>query len=232
MLSFLTCEDLVLLSLDKAKFNKKKHYPKKSTKNKLRNTMKLLQWALVSYVMSPQQQQLACYLWKKWKINWKMWKLKNLMMLIIATRKTYLVVLLLALVTRYSCQRRKNASASNKFVSEKSLPIAVRKSLCQKTNNWCSQCNRYFLESQPIIPSKWQSSISPTSKSFSPKTKHAKNNVLSKEVEMEKNKHVPKVLSKKVVMEKKKHVLVVGKNSRERKFLRQLWCQNLIWLML
>jgi len=64
-----------------------------------------------------------------------------------------------------------------------------------------------ILESQPIISSKWQSSISPTSKSFSPKSKCAKIKVLSKDVEMEKK----KVLSKEVEMDKKKHVPIVGK---------------------
>jgi len=62
----------------------------------------------------------------------------------------------------------------------------------------------HTLEIQPIQPniaSKWQSSISPASKSFSPKSKCTKIKVLSKDVE--------------IVTEK--HVCIVGENNAPRK---------------
>ena len=61
VLPFLTHEDLLSLSVDEAKFDKKITLSKIFTKNKLRNMMNMVKLALMTYVMSPQWQQQPTY---------------------------------------------------------------------------------------------------------------------------------------------------------------------------
>jgi len=117
-------------------------------------------------------------------------------------------------------KKKKATWTYNKLVSKTSPPVVVRKSLHKKQSTMAVSDAMDILESQPTIPLKQQSSISPTSNSFSSKPKCAKIKVLLKEV-----------LSKEVEMEKKKHVPIVEKNKK-RKFQAQLQCQNLILMML
>jgi len=102
-------------------------------------------------------------------------------------------------------KKKKATWTYNKLVSKTSPPVVVRKSLHKKQSTMAVSNAMDILESQPTIPSKWQSSISPTSKSFSPKSKCAKIKVLSKEV-----------LSKEVEIKKKKHLPIVGKKFKKK----------------
>ncbi len=150
-----------------------------------------------------------------------MWKLLDAVIVPIpmTKTKTYPLVMMLVSVNRCISPRRNIAQVHQRNLFKKLL-IVVRKSLRNKkpTKAVLDVTDTSEIQPiQPIIASKWQSSISPASESFSPKSKCTKLKVLSKNVE--------------IVTEK--HVCIVGKIIQwERKLLEQLQCGNLILMML